>query len=171
MLLNHDETRELGSTGQGNLELHEDNIGLHAKATIYDKEVIDDARNNRLVGWSFGFYDRDVERSMHEGTVYRIVKDLDLREVSILNNKKTPAYDGTLIMARADDNGEMLLRGEDFIDEVIVREEDIQEDVKQEEVVEEPEVKEQPKQQEVVENINTIDYSKYETMIKEMKEE
>ena len=74
-------------------------------------------------------------------------------------------------MARAED-GELHFRGDDFIDEVIVREENIQEDVKQEEVVQEPEVKEQPKQQEeVVENINTIDYSKYETMINEMKEE
>lgn len=163
ILLNHDKNRELGSTKQGNLELKEDNIGLHARATITDPEVIDDARNNRLIGWSFGFYDIDVDRSMHEGVVYRTIRDLDLKEVSILNNKKSPAYEGTLIMARADDR-EMLLRGEDFIDEVIVRDETP-------EVQEEPETKEQPKQQEVVENINTIDYSKYETMIKEMKEE
>lgn len=100
----------------------------------------------------------------------RAVKDLDLAEVSILDRTKTPAYDGTLIMARAED-GEIHFRGEDFIDEVVVKEENVQEKPKQEEVVEEPEVKEQPKQQEVVENINTIDYSKYETMIKEMKEE
>ena len=88
-------------------------------------------------------------------------------------------------MARAED-GEIHFRGEDFIDEVSV-----QENVKQEENAQNIEktvqnveenhnestnnvqnvVEEQPKQQEIVENINTIDYSKYETMIKEMKEE
>lgn len=193
ILLNHDKNRELGSTKQGNLELKEDNIGLHARATITDPEVIDDARNNRLIGWSFGFYDIDVDRSMHEGVVYRTIRDLDLKEVSILNNKKSPAYEGTLIMARADDR-EMLLRGEDFIDEVSITEkiEPQKEEnaLKNENTVQNEEVPvasgqnekkeeespltrvdEEPKQQEVVENINTIDYSKYETMIKEMKEE
>lgn len=33
----------------------------------------------------------------------RVVNDLDLEEVSVLNRERTPAYDGTLIMAR-DDN-------------------------------------------------------------------
>lgn len=170
ILLNHDATRELGSTKQGNLELKEDNIGLHARATIYDKEVIDDARNNRLVGWSFGFHDIDVDRSMHEGVVYRTIRDLDLREVSILNNKKSPAYEGTLIMARADDSDDrLLLRSEDFIDEVVVREEISKEDKKEEDnEMKNNDNKEEPKQQKVVKE---IDYSKYENMIKEMKEE
>lgn len=180
ILLNHDATRELGSTKQGNLELKEDNIGLHARATIYDKEVIDDARNNRLVGWSFGFHDIDVDRSMHEGVVYRTIRDLDLREVSILNNKKTPAYEGTLIMARADDNDDrLLLRSEDFIDEVSIREENAENtaEVKEEALdneMKDNEVQEvEPKQQEVVENKDNqeIDYTKYENMIKEMKGE
>ena len=176
ILLNHDWNRDLGSTRKGNLELEEDNIGLKARATITDPEIIEKARNGELVGWSFGFTDREVENTIERGIPTRAVKDLNLAEVSILDRSKEPAYDGTLIMARAED-GELHFRGEDFIDEVSV-----QEDVKQEEnaqnneetvqnVVEEPQVKEQPKQQEVVENINTIDYSKYETMIKEMKEE
>ena len=117
-----------------------------------------------------GFFNIPVDDVSALPIFYRYFKDLNLEEVSILDRTKTPAYDGTLIMARAED-GEIHFRGEDFIDEVIVKEENVQEDVKQEEVVEEPEVKEQPKQQEVVENINTIDYSKYETMIKEMKDE
>ena len=170
ILLNHDWNRDLGSTKKGNLELEEDNIGLKARAIITDKDVIEKARNGELVGWSFGFTDREVENTLERGIPYRAVKDLDLAEVSILDRTKTPAYDGTLIMARAED-GEIHFRGEDFIDEVIVKEENVQEDVKQEEVVEEPQVEPEPKQQEVVENINTIDYSKYETMIKEMKEE
>lgn len=169
ILLNHDPSRELGSTKQGNLELEEDNIGLKARAIITDKEVIKKARNGDLVGWSFGFTDRDVENTIERGMPLRAVKDLNLEEVSILDRSKTPAYDGTLIMAR-DDDGEVHFRGEDFIDEVSIREEtpeEVQEN-EQNEVQEEPKVEEQPKQQEIVEE---IDYSEYETMIKEMKEE
>ena len=178
ILLNHDWNRELGSTKKGNLELEEDNIGLKARATITDPEVIEKARNGDLVGWSFGFTDRDVENTIERGIPTRAVKDLNLEEVSILDRTKTPAYDGTLIMARAED-GEIHFRGEDFIDEVSIREEtqdaktenNASKEKQEAEVQETPEVKEQPKQQEIVEKINTIDYSKYETMIKEMKEE
>ena len=55
ILLNHDWHRDLGSTKQGNLELTEDSIGLHARATISDEEVVQKARNGDLIGWSFGF--------------------------------------------------------------------------------------------------------------------
>lgn len=186
ILLNHDWNRELGSTKQGNLELEEDNIGLKARATITDPEVIEKARNGDLVGWSFGFTDREVENTIERGMPTRAVKDLNLEEVSILDRTKTPAYDGTLIMAR-DDTEELHFRGEDFIDEVSITEENAQnsdnlgenisqnaqnnENIVQNEVQEEPKVEEEPKQQEIVDNINTIDYSKYEAMIKEMKEE
>ena len=97
---------------------------------------------------------------------HRAVKDLDLAEVSILDRSKRPAYDGTLIMAR-DDESQVHFRGEDFIDEISIREENAQNEVKDNEM-KENEVKEEPKQQDVVEE---IDYSKYENMIKEMKEE
>ena len=183
ILLNHDPSRELGSTKQGNLELEEDNIGLKARAIITDKDVIEKARNGDLVGWSFGFTDREVENTIERGMPLRAVKDLNLEEVSILDRTKTPAYDGTLIMAR-DDDGELHFRGEDFIDDVSIREETPDEvHNKEQNVVENKEnsednsqpivdsseqVEEQPKQQEIVEK---IDYSNYETMIKEMKEE
>ena len=36
ILLNHDWTRDLGGIKDGNLELYEDAIGLHARATITD---------------------------------------------------------------------------------------------------------------------------------------
>lgn len=173
ILLNHDWNRDLGSTKKGNLKLEEDNIGLHARATITDPDVVKKARNGELVGWSFGFQDRDVENSIERGIPHRAVKDLDLAEVSILDRTKKPAYDGTLIMARSEEEP-MHFRGEDFIDEVSITEElptnqTGQEVTQNDEVREEPNEVE-PKQQEVVEN-NTIDYSKYETMIKEMKEE
>jgi len=175
ILLNHNWDRDLGSTKQGNLELEEDNIGLHAKATITDPEVIEKARNGELVGWSFGFQDREVENTIERGMPYRAVKDLDLAEVSILDKRKKPAYDGTLIMAR-DDNEELHFRGEDFIDEVTIREENAQnnennvQNEKLDNEMKNNEVQEiEPKQQEEV--VETIDYSKYENMIKEMKEE
>ena len=170
ILLNHDWSRDLGSTKKGNLELVEDNIGLRAKATITDPEVIQKARNGDLVGWSFGFQDREVENSIERGMPHRAVKDLDLAEVSILDKRKTPAYDGTLIMAR-DDSEELHFRGEDFIDEVSIREEISKEESKglDNEMKNNERKEEEPKQQEEV--VEKIDYSKYENMIKEMKEE
>lgn len=110
LLLNHDKSRVLGSTKQGNLVLTEDSIGLHARATVTDPEVIESARRGDLVGWSFGFYDTPdgVENGIDEETKLplRKLRDMDLREVSILDRTKSPAYDGTLIMARSDDDFE-----------------------------------------------------------------
>ena len=154
ILLNHDWTRDLGSTKAGNLELEEDNIGLKARAVITDPEVIKKARAGDLVGWSFGFSDRDVENSIRDGMPHRAVKDLDLAEVSILDRRKSPAYEGTLITARAEEDV-VHFRGEDFIDEVEVKEETPEDN--------------EPKQQEIVDK--EIDYSKYEEIIAEMKEE
>ena len=168
ILLNHDWNRDLGSTKQGNLELEEDNIGLKARAIITDKDVIEKARNGELVGWSFGFQDREVENTIERGIPHRAVKDLDLAEVSILDKRKSPAYEGTLITARAEEEV-IHFRGEDFIDEVELREEEQPEEAPKEEekVQEEVPTEAQPKQQEVAE----IDYSKYEQIIAEMKEE
>lgn len=187
ILLNHDWNRNLGSTKQGNLKLEEDNIGLKADFDTDDPEIVKKARNGELVGWSFGFQDREVENTLERGIPHRAVKDLDLAEVSILDKRKTPAYDGTLIMAR-DDTEELHFRGEDFIDEVSITEENAQnsdnlgenisknaqnnENIVQNEKLDNEmknnDDKDEPKQQEVVEE---IDYSKYEEMIKEMKGE
>ena len=174
ILLNHDWNRDLGSTKAGNLELEEDNIGLKARAVITDPEVIKKARAGDLVGWSFGFSDRDVENSIRDGMPHRAVKDLDLAEVSILDRRKSPAYEGTLITARAEEDV-VHFRGEDFIDEVQTKEEQPEETPEEEVSTEDTEVREEvpedvePKQQKIVDK--NIDYSKYEEIIKEMKEE
>ena len=174
ILLNHDWTRDLGSTKQGNLELEEDNIGLRVRACITDPEVVKKARAGELVGWSFGFSDRDVINSIRDGRPHRAVKDLDLAEVSILDKRKSPAYEGTLITARAEEDV-VHFRGEDFIDEVQTKEEQPEETSKEENTTEVVEVQEEtpednePKQQEIVDK--EIDYSKYEEIIAEMKEE
>jgi HK97 family phage prohead protease len=176
ILLNHDWNRVLGSTKEGNLELHEDNIGLHARAEITDADVIEKAKRNDLVGWSFGFSDRDVINSIEKGMPIREVKDLDLFEVSILDRTKTPAYDGTLIEAR-DDGQVMQFRGEDREAEVTLvdNSEPSEQVVEQTEPQTEPQIEEEPKQQEIVEN-NTplveqeeVDYSTYENDISKMK--
>lgn len=120
ILLNHD--RDLGGTADGNLELNEDNIGLHARATITDPDVVEKARNGDLVGWSFGFYDREVEQKTDEdGYPLRNVRELDLEEVSILDNTTTPAYDGTLVAVRSDESS--IFYGEIFSDGLQIREE------------------------------------------------
>lgn len=154
VLLNHDWTRDLGSTKKGNLELTEDNIGLRAKCTISDKDVIEMAKRGDLVGWSFGFFDRDVKNGVENGMLTREVNDLDLEEVSILDRSKVPAYDGTLIMARSEDSEEKLFVSDSFDDDG---------EAQQPETREEPsEPKKETKQE--------IDYSKYKAMIAEMKE-
>ncbi len=161
VLLNHDRKRDLGGTKDGNLELEEDNIGLRARARIYDKDVIEKARNNDLVGWSFGFTDRDVDRTYDDkGLLHRAVKDLDLEEVSILDRTRTPAYKGTLIMARDD---KQILLGDELLGNVA-----IEEDKPQEETPPQERGQEEPKQQEIVEK--NIDYSKAEEIIKEIRE-
>ena len=162
VLLNHDWNRDLGSTKQGNLELKEDNIGLHARAVITDSDVVQKARQGDLVGWSFGFQDREVEQGMEKGLPLRSVKDLDLFEVSILDRTKSPAYDGTLIMARSEDDTQFY--GEAFLDELEIREEQTEE-------TEEIRNENQPQLEEHPEAIKTIDYSKYEEMISQMKGE
>lgn len=106
IFLNHDgENYDLGGTGTGELELNEDAIGLHARAEITNAKVVEDAKNGNLVGWSFGFMDREVEilQDTETGLPLRRVKDLDLYEVSILNREKTPAYNGTLVNVRSAD--------------------------------------------------------------------
>lgn len=151
LLLNHDPNRVLASTKDGNLELTEDNIGLRARATITDPEVIKKARNGDLTGWSFGFMDRDVEQKRDEdGMPLRNVKELDLKEVSLLDRTKTPAYDGTLISVRADDSE--MFYGELFVDEVHVRE---------------LETPTEPEQPETVDK--DINYDEFEKLISDMK--
>lgn len=104
LLLNHDKNRKLGSTKEGNLELFEDNIGLRAICTITDSEVIEKAKNNQLRGWSFGFYTKkDRWEKFKDGYDKRTVEELDLFEVTIVDNTRNPAYSATSIEMREDE--------------------------------------------------------------------
>lgn len=101
LLFNHSEHRQLGSIKQGNLSLNEDVIGLRAKCTVNDAEIIDKAKRNELRGWSFGFRVlKDEWNDGEDGIQRRSIQELQLNEVSILD--RTPAYYATSIEERAD---------------------------------------------------------------------
>lgn len=151
-LLNHNWQKDLGGTKDGNVELREDNIGLHIRATVNNAEAVEKARRGDLVGFSFGFDDRDVDEHSENGMRTRDVNDLDLYEISVLDRRKTPAYDGTLINVR-DSEGQqekMIYFSETFADEI--------------NITDTTQKREQPEEK-------TPDYSEAETIISEMKGE
>ena len=100
VLLNHNAERVLASTEDGSAILEEDNIGLKADITITDQEVVQKARDGKLSGWSFGFVANDDEITEEGDNQIRTVTDLELIEVSILDETKSPAYYGTSIESR-----------------------------------------------------------------------
>ncbi len=102
VLLNHDYKKELTSTRDASTILKEDSIGLRCRCEIKDRETIEKAKKGKLKGWSFGFICiRENENAGEDGEVkHRDVTELDLREVSILDDTKVPAYDGTSIETR-----------------------------------------------------------------------
>ena len=155
ILLNHDWSRDLGGIKDGNLELNEDAIGLHARATITDEEVVEQAKRGELRGWSFGFTDRDVERGEENGLTVRNVKDLDLYEVSLINRSRVPAYDGTLVAVRSADDSNAINISDYIESEINIR------------VEEEQPVKED---NHAADN-GALDYTEYHNIIAEMKGE
>ena len=149
MLLDHEQDRELADTKSGKAKLYEDNIGLRAIVEIEDSEVIDKAKNNKLRGWSFGFLcNKEDRKTNDDGIEERIVRDLDLLEVSIIDDKKYPAYIGTSIEMRDDKVRIAEYRNNQF---------------------NEIDIKEGPEQQPKKE-VENIDYSDYEERLRKVKE-
>lgn len=104
MLLNHNPQAEIARNGQ-NLHLKEDSIGLRFDADIENEEVIKLAKDNQLVGCSFGFVDIKSKREPKNGKINkRTLQEINLQEVSILSAGHMPAYYGTLVEARENDN-------------------------------------------------------------------
>lgn len=156
LLLNHNPNRKLGSVQEGNLRLIEDNIGLRAICNITDSEVIQKAKNGELRGWSFGFYmNKESWEDANQGISRRIVEDLDLFEVSIVDNTKNPAYLGTSIEMRE----EIEVIAENRCNEFVAI--TIDESKEEEKIEEKPEEKR-------VEN-NEIDISIYEMELELLK--
>lgn len=107
LLFNHNENRKLGST-KSNLTLKEDQIGLHASATIQDDEIRKLALDNKLTGWSFGFVvTKDKWSDGDEGIQHRSIEAMNLLEVSVLS--VTPAYYATKVESR-DSKSEIIER-------------------------------------------------------------
>jgi HK97 family phage prohead protease len=103
ILLDHDKNRQLAQTNDGTATLYEDNIGLRAIMETSDSEVMQKAKEGKLRGWSFGFYANDQEyKPSEDGIEERTVKDLDLTEVSLIDDRKTPAYIATSVEVRDD---------------------------------------------------------------------
>lgn len=110
--LKHNHERALGSTSDGSLSLHEDAIGLYAKAVTSDQIIRERAKNGELRGWSFGFSNpvEGREENTAAGVPRRILRSFDLAEVSIIDNTKTPCYVGTSIEVRGTENVEVETR-------------------------------------------------------------
>ena len=115
VLLNHDYDKELANTKDGTANLYEDNIGLRAIVEITDADVIEKAKKKKLRGWSFGFAcNKDEEIVNKNGLRERSVRDIDLFEVSIIDDKKIPAYIGTSIEMRDEQPAVVEYRSEEF---------------------------------------------------------
>ncbi|MCE5226698.1 MAG: HK97 family phage prohead protease [Porphyromonadaceae bacterium] len=119
LLLNHSKERKLGSTTEENTELWEDNIGLRAVCTVTDSDVIQKAKDGKLKGWSFGMYvnEEHIEQRA-EGLPIRHIKDLDLFEVSIIDDRMNPCYTATSIETRAD--GEKVIEQRAYENRIVV---------------------------------------------------
>lgn len=121
LLLNHRPDRKLGSTEDGVLTLTEDNIGLRAHAEIGDEEAIEKARNKLLRGWSFGMYvNKDNMEQRSNAIPRRHLEDIDIFEVSLIDNTMMPYYAGTSVECRAE--GDALAETRAFDDTVEVNE-------------------------------------------------
>ena len=103
VLLNHDYSKELTSTRDATTKIYEDNIGLRCKCEIRDADVVKKAREGKLTGWSFGFLPIRDSLEMKNEMSHRELRELELKEVSILDDRKVPAYSGTSIETRDDD--------------------------------------------------------------------
>lgn len=169
VLLNHIPERELANTFDGTARLHEDNIGLRAEVTITDSEVVEKAKNHRLVGWSFGFRSNSDDVGEEGAITTRTVNDMDLVEVSILDDTKRPAYYGQSIETRQEGDVELEIR-ENAENEAVDVEQladlvanKVYEKLKGEvRAVEEKKVEEQ---QTETEEKRAVDYSEYEKIL------
>lgn len=168
VLLNHNSERELANTLNGTAKLEEDNIGLRAEVTITDAEVVEKAKNHKLVGWSFGFYSNADDVSEGEAMAKRTVNDMDLVEVSILDDTKSPAYYGTSIETRNEGEPMMEIRENVTADEVDIEQladlvaNKVYEKLKSEERTEKAEEEQAKVENPEAEEKRAVDYSAFE---------
>lgn len=98
LLVEHNWNNCIATTGDGSLELVEDNIGLKFTATIEDRGIYDKVKAGIINSCSFGF--RALEEAIEpvsERLEKRYVSAIELLEVSLVKN---PAYVGSLVEQR-----------------------------------------------------------------------
>jgi uncharacterized protein len=104
LLAYHDEGITLGSIKHGNLKLWEDNEGLKCECVVFHPEIIKMAKEKKLDKFSFGF--RPLKEHFEEihprkdGVKLRVIEDMELTEVSILDKYHRAAYQNTLMKVR-----------------------------------------------------------------------
>lgn len=102
--VDHDKSRTYAGTADGSLVLHEDAIGLRAETTVRDPTLVEDAREGRIKGWSFGMFNvQDELEPRADDLPLRHVKALDLDHVSLIVHQ-TPVYSATSVEVRAEDD-------------------------------------------------------------------
>lgn len=103
VLLKFNHQKVLGDTESGEVELYEDEIGLHAKARIFDNEIAEKARKKLLKGWSFGFISLSERwEVISENLRRRHLEELELVEVSLLDFM--PAYTAMSMELRGEED-------------------------------------------------------------------
>lgn len=126
VLLDHDKSRVLANTKQGTAKIYEDNIGLRANVEITDKEVIEKANKGLLRGWSFGFVCIEQERSAGKEYEERTIKDLLLREISLIDDRQIPCYSATSVEVRSTKEEELIEYRSGKFDATIERKEELE---------------------------------------------
>ena len=99
-LFNHQENRKLGSLKDGNMKLYENEVGLKIEAEVFESDIVQKVKKDRsyLNGFSFGFVEKDSQWYKKDGYDQRILKDVDLLEVSLLGGNTKPAYPSATVM-------------------------------------------------------------------------
>ena len=98
LLVEHDFSKEVARTTNGNLFLYEDKLGLRFDAIIEDRDLYNKIQSGAINSCSFGFrvLDEEFER-INPKLEKRYVKDLELIECSLVER---PAYEGSLVEIR-----------------------------------------------------------------------
>lgn len=102
LLLNHKKDKKLASLKDGNLQIYEDTVGLRFISNIDYPSVIQ--KSGELKKVSFGFIplkDRWEEiRNRKDGVKRRIIEDMELTEISILDDSHNGLYTATKVEVR-----------------------------------------------------------------------
>lgn len=88
LLYSHDWSKPLANTAAGTLKLSTDDVGLRFVASLNNttlgKDVVKDIEARNLTDMSFGFTTRDDDWQQKDGGIVRTLKDIDLKEISLV---------------------------------------------------------------------------------------